>query len=186
MKSPPIRRGGGQSGHQPDAPGATSKRNRLHSDRTQSSPHRNGEPNPPCRASVPVPHNEISGTSQVTAVHVPAQRVVTTGSMIDNRPTRTELLAEVYRLVYDVALAARTEHGPLPGVGSPEWWTAPPLTRIAAIMVLGEAFLCRDAERLERLDLKEVAVDISAAHDWKRASQRPSYQELVRRRAVIT
>jgi hypothetical protein len=171
---------GRSPGHDTEAPATTEKisANAKRPDRSYRTPSGNGR-----QEVLPgVPYVGIdAGIDASSQVSIPAQRRPSTGSA---HPT--ELFAEVSRLVNRTVEMARSGSGCIPGVGQPEWWTAPPLTRIAAIMVLGEAFLCRDAERLERLDLKEVAVDISAAHDWKRASQRPSYQELVRRRAVIT
>lgn len=105
----------------------------------------------------------------------------------DLSPTSDELLAEVHRLVDEVVRVARTEHGqalgPLPGVRAPEWWTAPTSVRLAAILILGEAYLVADPDRAAVQMLREMAYDLSAAHDWSAASRRPSHTDLARRRA---
>jgi hypothetical protein len=103
-------------------------------------------------------------------------------------PTSDELRAEVHRLVGQVVTIARAEHGqtrPLPGVGTLAWWTAPPMARVAAILILGEAYLVADPERAAVQMLREISYDLSAAHDWSAASRRPSHAELTRRRDEV-
>ena len=101
---------------------------------------------------------------------------------VDNAPTEVELLTEVHRLVEEVVQLARAECGPIPGVRSPAWWTAPLAARIAAILILGEAYLVFDPERAVEDRLKAMSVDLSQAHDWTAAAWRPSHSGLSRRR----
>lgn len=105
----------------------------------------------------------------------------------DLSPTSSELRAEVHRLIGQVVAIARAEHGqalgPLPGVRHPDWWTAPTSVRLAAILVLGEAYLIADPERVAVQILRDMAYDLSAAYDWATASRRPSRTALAARRA---
>jgi hypothetical protein len=115
-------------------------------------------------------------------VHVPAQRVVVTAPMVDASPTRIELLAEVHRLVHPVVRAVRAERGGVAGVGTTAWWSSSPEARIAAILVLGEAWLITDPDRIARERLKAMSADLSAARSWRDAARLPSYSELQQRR----
>ena len=101
----------------------------------------------------------------------------------DTSPTAEELLAEVHRFVDQVVTIARAEHGKIPGVRSPQWWTAPTSVRLAALLTLAEAYLLADPERMAVQLLREAAYDLSGAHDWSAASRRPSHTDLARRRA---
>jgi hypothetical protein len=105
--------------------------------------------------------------------------------MLDNSPTRAELLGEAHRLVHPVVQAVRSQRGSLPGVGTSAWWSAPPDARLAAILVLGEAYLIADPERMARERLKAMSVDLAGARSWTAAARLPSHKELLRRRAVV-
>lgn len=102
----------------------------------------------------------------------------------DTSPTTDELRAAVHKLVASVVQVARAEHGLIPGVGSPAWWTAPTSARLAALLVLAEAYLLADPERMALQMLREAAYNLSGAHDWSAASRRPSHTDLARRRAA--
>ncbi|MGH9288051.1 MAG: hypothetical protein ACRD0V_07160, partial [Acidimicrobiales bacterium] len=54
----------------------------------------------------------------------------------DTTPTGDELHAAVHHLVDEVV----RRHGPLPGVGTPRWWAAPDDARLAALLILAEAW----------------------------------------------
>lgn len=103
----------------------------------------------------------------------------------DTSPTPEELHAEVHRLVHQVVRLARAEHGPIPGVGTPDWWTAPTSARLAAILILGQAWLAHDPQRAIDDRFKALSGDISAKWSaaWSAACHGPSHAELVRRRA---
>ena len=109
----------------------------------------------------------------------------------DLAPSRAELLAEVQRLVWIAAgtpLARRTVHWAegravivregggldLPAVGSTRWWQAPTPLRIAALLVLAEAYLIADPERQVRERLKAASVAVSEGIQ--------EHQDLTRRR----
>lgn len=73
-----------------------------------------------------------------------------------------QLYAEVHRIVGQaVALA-----GTVPAVGSPAWWGAPPMARLAALLVVAEHHLMADPERIAAEQLKAVSVAISTGMDW--------------------
>jgi hypothetical protein len=79
-----------------------------------------------------------------------------------------ELLAEVHRIVSEVRELA----GSLPRVGSPQWWAAKPIARIAGLLVLAEARLVDDPHQLVAEQLKAVSVAISGALDWRDLANR--------------
>lgn len=108
--------------------------------------------------------------------------VVTVTIPPDLSPTPEELRAEAYRLVDLVVTAVRQRHRKVPGVGTPAWWRAPDEAKVAALLVLSEAWLIHDPDRAAVERLKAMSVDLSAAHDWTAASRRPSNAELTRRR----
>jgi hypothetical protein len=78
-----------------------------------------------------------------------------------------ELRAAVHHLVGQMVEPAREQHGPLPGVGTPRWWTAPADVQLAALLVLAEAHLIADPVRAARALLRELSHDLSNATDWK-------------------
>jgi hypothetical protein len=180
VKSPPG--GWARDGATPSPATATTEKITHHSDRDNCSPPLASVPVPP----LGVPHcgirDRIGGSSQVTAVHVPAQRVA---PMVDTSPRYIELLAEVHRLVHPVVRAVRAERGPIPGVGASAWWSSSPDARLAGLLVLAEAYLINDPERMAREKLKAMSVDLSGSRSWTAAARLPSHAELQRRRAVI-
>lgn len=105
----------------------------------------------------------------------------------DPSPTEEELRAEVHRLVEEVVTAARSEHGHIPGVQHPDWWSAPRSARLAAILVLGEAYLITDPHQIAAEQLRGVSRAISGGLDWSRAAHCLVYERpgvLAARRAV--
>ena len=103
-------------------------------------------------------------------------------AVIDPTPDDEELRAAVRTVVAPVIRRAHQLHGAIPGVKTEAWWSTPWLARLAAVLVLGEAYLIADPERAVVERLKAMAVDLSAAADWSAASRRPSYAELQRLR----
>lgn len=100
----------------------------------------------------------------------------------DMTPITEELRAEVHRLVHPFVHSARIECGRIPGVGTPQWWTASTAARIAGLLTLSEAWLAFDPQRELDLRFKAMSVDLCRAHDWSAASRRPSHAELAARR----
>jgi hypothetical protein len=88
----------------------------------------------------------------------------------DNSPTDVELRAEVHRLIHLVVMLACDTHGPVPGVGTAVWWTAPVEAQIAALLVLAEAYLVRDPQQAAVERLKAMAVHLSQAHETATAA----------------
>jgi hypothetical protein len=78
-----------------------------------------------------------------------------------------ELRAAVHHLVSQLVDPARDQHGPLPGVGTQRWWTAPADVQLAALLVLAEAHLLADPVRAARALLRDISHDLSTATDWK-------------------
>jgi hypothetical protein len=78
-----------------------------------------------------------------------------------------ELRAAVHHLVSQMVDRAREQHGPLPGIGTQRWWTAPADVQLAALLVLAEAWLVHDPDRAVRERLREMSHDLSDATDWK-------------------
>lgn len=104
--------------------------------------------------------------------------------MIDDSPTELELLIAVHRLVETFRATVTDRHGPVPALGSPGWWVAPPGAQLAALLPLAEvALLAPDPAQLAADRLKAASLDLCAAHDWVAASRRPSHAEVLRRRA---
>lgn len=89
------------------------------------------------------------------------------------------LFAEVHRIVSQAAELA----GSAPAAGSPQWWSAGPLARLAGLLVLAERYLQEDPHAIAARLLKDVSVDLSTSRDWSRSAVLPSHHELVRRRA---
>jgi hypothetical protein len=89
--------------------------------------------------------------------------------------------AAVYAVADPIVRAARS-HGPLPALGTEQWEQAPVLARVAALLVLAEGHVVHDPERAVRQRLRAMSGDLSAGHDWRAASRRPSQAELARRR----
>jgi hypothetical protein len=98
-------------------------------------------------------------------------------------------------------IAQAREVRALPVLGSPEWVVADAMTKYAATFVWALSTLDATAmsslssardRRVAREDRREFLVAqreashaVSAAVDWRAASQRPSHAELVARRAVV-
>jgi hypothetical protein len=93
-----------------------------------------------------------------------------------------ELLAEVHRIVSEVRELA----GSLPRVGSPQWWAAEPIARIAGLLVLAEARLVDDPHQLAAEQLKAVSIATSGGMDWRDlANRHVPHTELQRRREEL-
>lgn len=91
-----------------------------------------------------------------------------------------EFLAEVHRLVgKSIALAG----GSVPAAGSPQWWSAAPVARLAGLLVLAERYLLEDPHAIAAELLKDASVAVSSDGRWSAAAALPSHHELVRRRA---
>lgn len=100
----------------------------------------------------------------------------------DNSPAEDELRAEVHRL-----MVAILGHGCPLGVGSPAWWAAPDRTKIGSLLMLAQAYLLADPERMVTERLKAASVAISSAADWATiARDHVVYPELKRRRDART
>ncbi len=91
-----------------------------------------------------------------------------------------QMLAEVHRMTSKVIELAG---GSVPPVGSPQWWSAEPITRIAGLLVLAEARLIDDPHQLAAEQIKAVSVAISGGMDWRTfVSNHVAHTELQRRR----
>jgi hypothetical protein len=94
-----------------------------------------------------------------------------------------ELLAAVHRITSTVIELAG---GSVPPVGSPAWWFAAPMARIAGLLVLAEARLLDDPHQLAADQIKAVSLAISGALDWREfANRHVPHTELQRRRAAL-
>lgn len=80
-----------------------------------------------------------------------------------------QLFAEVHRLI---AKAVELAGGSVPQVGSPRWWDAAPLVKLAALLVLVEHHLLVDPERIAAEQLRAVSVAISGGMDWSGTAHR--------------
>ncbi len=92
------------------------------------------------------------------------------------------LFAEVHRLV---GRAVELAGGSVPAVGSPQWWSAEPVARLAGLLVLAEHHLLADPERIAAEQLRAVSVAISGGMDWSGAAHRlvfDSYAKVAARR----
>lgn len=95
-----------------------------------------------------------------------------------------ELLGEVHRMVGK----ARELAGSAPAVGSPQWWDAEPMARIAGLLVLAEHQLVHDPDRIAAEQLKAVSVAISTGMDWSAAAHGlvfDSHAKVVQRRREL-
>jgi hypothetical protein len=147
-----------------------------------SSPEwRNGSP-PQRAAANEISHYPSADHQQPSAPGRQREVTVRTHIPPDMSSTGDELRAEVHRLVDPVVQAAQATYGPIPGVGAAAWWTAPVEVKIAAICILGEAYLITDPERMAVQMLKDAAIDLSQARSWTDATRLPSHSELLRRR----
>ena len=92
-----------------------------------------------------------------------------------------ELHAEVYRLVSIVATAVAADHRTVPGVDTSAWWNAPDIAKIAGLLILSEAWVICDPDRMvaERFKAASVAISEATQGSWRR----PSRSELAARRA---
>jgi len=95
-----------------------------------------------------------------------------------------DFLRVAFRAVDRLVRAAHRLHGPLPVVGSPEWFAAPWITQAATMAVLGEGYILRDPDRIAADQLKAASVAIAMGADWTAASRRPILATLDDRRAV--
>jgi hypothetical protein len=91
------------------------------------------------------------------------------------------LLAEVHRLVGKVIELAG---GSVPPVGTPAWWSAEPTSRIAGLLVLAEARLIDDPQRLAAEQLKAASVAISGTLDWRDLANRHVPHTVLQRRRM--
>ncbi len=93
------------------------------------------------------------------------------------------LLVEVHRLV---GRAVEMAGGPVPPVGSPQWWSAAPMARLAGLLVLAERYLLDDPHRIAADQLKAVSLAISGAMDWRRFAEcHVPHTELQQRREEL-
>ncbi|MBV9652147.1 MAG: hypothetical protein JO296_18685, partial [Pseudonocardiales bacterium] len=100
-------------------------------------------------------------------------------------PTRHEwLFAEVARITERAIRAALAQHERLPAIDTPAWWEAPDPLRIPGLLIHAMAWLAHDCDREIDRRFKAMSCDLSAAHNWTKASQRPSFTELQRRRGL--
>lgn len=104
-----------------------------------------------------------------------------TGPMIDHRPEEDELRSAVHELVTQYIDRATAQRSPIPGVGTDAWWTAPADTQLAAVLILGEAWLIHDPVRTVRERLRQMSWDLSGACCGKLGG--PSHAILAERRA---
>lgn len=88
-------------------------------------------------------------------------------------------LTEVHRLVGKAATLA----GSVPAAGSPQWWSAEPMARLAGLLVLAERYLIEDPHTIAAQMIKDASVAVSSSGRWPAAAALPSHHELVRRRA---
>lgn len=109
---------------------------------------------------------------------LPAEVAVTDVTAVDYDELR--LLVEVHRMV---GKAIELAGGSVPAVGSPQWWDADPLARIAGLLVLAERYLIDDPHLIDAQMIKDASVAISSSKDWSAAGSLPSHAELARRRA---
>lgn len=99
---------------------------------------------------------------------------------VDATPNAEELRAAVHQIVTRTVDLA----GEVPPVGSQAWWDAPPLARLAGLLVLAEHWLLRSPDELAADQLKAASAAVSTGRDWTAAAR--AYQphaELVARRA---
>jgi len=101
------------------------------------------------------------------------------GQEATEHPDDTDLLRVAHDAVARLVCAAASMHGPVPALGTPEWFSAEWTSQVAAVAVaaLGDPAEQTAAE-------KQAATAISASLNWSEASHRPSYATLVARRAV--
>jgi hypothetical protein len=94
------------------------------------------------------------------------------------------LLAEVHRITRE---AIKLAGGSVSAVGSPAWWSAGPMVRIASLLVLAESRLLDDDPHALAADqLKAVSLAISGGMDWRTfANRQVPHTELQRRRAEL-
>ena len=95
-----------------------------------------------------------------------------------------DFLRAAYRAVDRLVRAAHRLYGPLPVVGSAEWFAAPWITQVATMAVLGEGYILRDPDRIAADQLKAASVAIATGADWTAASRRPTLATLDDRRAM--
>lgn len=76
----------------------------------------------------------------------------------------------------------RRNGGPIPAIGTAEWFEADHLTRVASILLLGERYLTDDPEREIRQRLRCLVWDVSDAIGGRWGSV-VDHEELERRRA---
>jgi hypothetical protein len=91
-----------------------------------------------------------------------------------------ELFVAVHRLVTKVIKLAG---GSVPAAGSPQWWSAEPMARVAGLLVVAEAHLVSNPHQIAAEMIKDMSVSVSSSRRWPAASALPSHAELVRRRA---
>lgn len=101
----------------------------------------------------------------------------------DTSPQAVEQLEAVHRLVEAYRAYIVERYGTVPALWSEEWWTATPAAQLAGVLVLSEAWLVLDPERMAAERLREMSHDLAAALDWSREAGVPSMVELRRRRA---
>lgn len=75
----------------------------------------------------------------------------------------------------------RSRSGPVPAIGTPEWFEADNLTRLASILLLGEQWLVHDPDRAVAERLRAMSWDLSEAMRGRHGG--PSHVEFERRRA---
>lgn len=93
-----------------------------------------------------------------------------------------EVLAEVARIVKKTFAVAGSD---VPALSDPAWLTAPPVAKVARLLVLAEAHLLSNPRAIAAQLLKDASVDLGTSRDWSEAAMLPSHRELVRRRAEL-
>lgn len=86
---------------------------------------------------------------------------------------RSALVTEVHRITDRVAMLAGG--GAIPAPGSPRWWAAGPLPRLAGLLVLAEQAVLTDPHQLARRQVRDVSMVISRALDWSAVAHRLAY-----------
>lgn len=96
-----------------------------------------------------------------------------------------ELRSAVHDLVAQMVDPARARHGPLPSIGSDQWWRAPADVQLASLLVLAEAWVIHDPEHALRERLRSLSTDLSGAADWSAIARgHATPDELDHRRAA--
>lgn len=100
-----------------------------------------------------------------------------------------ELLAAVYSTVHPVVTAAQEAYGRLPSLKTEEFLDADPFARIAALLVLAEAYVVCDPHQVIRERLRAVSSDVHGGdveHWAALANRTPRSAVLAARAEAVT